>query len=71
MAKFDQLLGAARTQKLVFSVFSVIFSCFQTHLHKKSPEMGEKHILTSIWSMQHPNAGQNIQQGDQMVQIEL
>ena len=27
-----------------------------------SMKNGNKHILTSIWSAQHPNAGQNIQQ---------
>ena len=45
---------------LNFLLFSFLFRFFVQTIMKK-------HILTSIWSVQHPISGQNIQQMSQMI----
>ena len=60
----DQSLGANLKNLFFFAKF---YSKFATSLHFFSllaQKMLKMAILTSVWGMQHPNAGQNIQQPD-------
>ena len=53
----NQRFGANLKKRVVCKILLQIF-CFLSFLAQKMLKMT---ILTSIWSVQHPNAGQNIQ----------
>ena len=55
---FDQR-SSAKLKKHVFCKILLQISCFFRFVAQKTLKMT---ILTSVWSEQHPNAGQNIQQ---------
>ena len=60
--KMSFLLYLLQTWKLYFLLYFgtifMLFLPFSALLHKKL----KKHVLTSVWSAQHPNASRNIQQ---------
>ena len=62
---FDQLLGAARTQKHnSYPVLVSFFIIFASKFSKNIRTTRKKEILLSVWSAQHLNSGQNIQNWD-------
>ena len=54
----NQRLGISQNNVL-FASFSIIFG---SKFFKITGKTWEEEILTSVWSVQHPNAGQNMQE---------